>query len=290
MPSRPALAFPAVLLLAALAVAAEPADAGAAPPRSRYGESGQPLSIARLGEFHAASLGAYEPMYFLWGAEAPAAKFQVGFRYRLVTDDGWLAPRFPLLRGLFLAYTQRSLWDIGGESSPFLDTSYMPEVGWAFPPRGACRRGPVSWLGWQAALQHESNGRGGPDSRSLNCLFLRPAFAVGDPEGWHLLVSPRVFPWLSLERENADLADYRGRVELRAVFGRRDRPALAATGRLGRSLDRGSLQLDVTLPTRLFSADTASFLQVQYWTGYGESLLGYDRRGDSLRAGLALVR
>ncbi|RKX33625.1 MAG: hypothetical protein DRP71_09845, partial [Verrucomicrobia bacterium] len=34
----------------------------------------------------------------------------------------------------------------------------------------------------------------------------------------------------------------------------------------------------------------ATFLHVQYWNGYGESLLGYDQSTETVRFGLSLVR
>lgn len=260
------------------------------PPEIRAAVSERPTALAHLTRYYADNFAVYEPMYFLGGADAPAAKFQLSFRYRLVSDDGWAAQRFPYLRGLTFAYTQRTLWDIGGDSSPFYDTSYLPELGYVFLASDPEQKGPFTWLGWQAALQHESNGKGGLDSRSLNTIFARGGLALGDLDGWHLIVSPKVFAYLGESDGNGDIADYRGYGELRLVLGRNDGLALSATTRTGKGFDHGAAQVDLTIPTRMFGGNVASFFQIQYWTGYGESLLDYDKRTETVRAGIALVR
>ena len=68
-------------------------------------------------------------MYYLYGYGDQAAKFQLSFKYLLFAEDTWLAQQIPLMGNLTVAYTQRTLWDIDGDSSPFYDTSYMPEIG-----------------------------------------------------------------------------------------------------------------------------------------------------------------
>ena len=72
---------------------------------------------------------------------------------------------------------------------------------------------------------------------------------------------------------NPDIADYRGYSEITAIFGKNDRVALSVTGRLGRAGHKGSLEADLTIPVhfdKLF--DFATYVLIQYWNGYGESL------------------
>ncbi|MGA3143572.1 MAG: phospholipase A [Verrucomicrobiota bacterium] len=51
-----------------------------------------------------------------------------------------------------------------------------------------------------------------------------------------------------------------------------------------------SLQLDLTYPTMRLFGSFSLYLDVQYFTGYGESLLGYNKKSDELRAGFSLFR
>ena len=234
-------------------------------------------------------LAPHEPIYFICGPDAPAAKFQLSFKYRLLDLPG--LARLNWTRSLQLAFTQRSLWDIGGPSSPFYDTSYMPEVIFeSLTPMPERSDHWFTWLGYQAAFKHESNGRAGPGSRSLNTVYLRPAFALGALDGWHLLVAPEVFTYVSSLEDNSDLKDYRGYGQLRLVLGRNDGPSLMAAVWAGRKLDHASVQLDLTFPIRTRLLDFETYLLVQYFNGYGESLLSYRDQTETVRAGISLVR
>jgi len=248
-------------------------------------------ALTQLQRYYADHFSPHEPMYFVFGDEEPAAKFQLSMKYRLLNDQGPLTTRFPLLRGLHVAYTQRSLWAITAVSSPFFDTSYMPELMFQSLTRDLRPRGGLRWVGWQAAFQHESNGRDGADSRSLNYFYFRPLLALGDLQGWHVLLRPKLQVYAGdLGDENADIKRYRGYGEVRAIIGKGNRLALSLLGRIGDEFEKGSLQVDVSYPTAFMTGNFAMYLQLQYWVGYGESLLGYNRRSEALRAGFSLAR
>lgn len=274
----------------------DPADAAKPSPAALAG--GEVLSNAspalpaasRLKRYYADHFSAHEPFYFVGGEKKPAVKFQLSLKYRLLNDSGPLATHVPALKGLHLAYTQRSLWDITSDSSPFFDSSYMPELLYeSLAPDTGNRRG-FTWIGWQMSVQHESNGRDGDASRSLNTLYFRPMFVLGDLDGWRLILRPKFFVYLSDLTDNATLKDYRGYSELRAIFGKANRLSLSFTGRLGADFEKGSLQIDATYPTEFMTGNFALYLMLQYWTGHGESLLRYDQRSESVRAGFSLAR
>lgn len=252
---------------------------------------GQPAAWAIQRSF-AGRFSAHEPVYFIYGSKAPGAKFQFSFKYRLLGEGARLGDRLPALRGIYAGFTQRSLWDIAANSSPFYDTSYMPEL--MFESQSLVDRGDAGGfklLGYQAGVRHESNGRDGSVSRSLNIAYFRPAFSFGRLDGWNLIVAPRLFAYVGDLANNPDIAVYRGQAELLAVFGRNDRFALALSGRMGAGAHKGSLQADLTFPVhfdRWF--DFATYLLIQYWNGYGESLRDYNRRTETIRAGFSLVR
>lgn len=165
----------------------------------------------------------YEPMYFIAGPDAPEGKFQLSLRYQLLNRDGPLAEKVPLLRGINFAYTQTSLWDLGQESSPFLDTSYKPELFFLLEQIDGGRWGEAVRLDVQAGLQHESNGNpeinsrlldignrvsyyvqdGSSEpmktSRSLNILYIRPSITLGRTNRFQVTLQPRAWrcPWRS---------------------------------------------------------------------------------------------
>lgn len=246
-------------------------------------------AAAALRQTFADRIRAHEPLYFIYGPDEPGAKFQFSFKYKLLEFSGAAPQR--MVRTLQFAFTQRSVWDIDGVSSPFYDTSYMPEVIYeSLAPESSNTRGWFQWLGFQVAYKHESNGRDGPLSRTVNIAYARPVFAFGALDRWHLLVMPEVFSYLSRPDDNPDIEDYRGFGKLHLVFGRNDGPTLMATLWSGKEFDRFSTQLDFTLPIRTRLLNFATYLLVQYWNGYGESLLSYRERSDTIRAGFSLVR
>lgn len=244
------------------------------------------IKRAFIGRF-----SAHEPTYFIYGDEIQAAKFQFSFRYRILGTEAGLSETMPALRGLYFGFTQRSLWEIEAESSPFYDTSYIPEL--IFESQAILEaedRGGMTWLGYQVGLRHESNGQTGPTSRSMNTLYFRPGLSFGRLDGWNLIVAPRVSLYIADLSNNPDIETYRGNLELFAAFGRNDGPGLSVTGRFGKT-GKVSLQTSLTIPLEFdHMFDFATYLLVQYWEGYGESLLDYNKQSSSIRVGFSLVR
>jgi outer membrane phospholipase A len=252
--------------------------------------AGVELAATKLKRSFSDNFSTHDPVYFIYGPDAPAAKFQFSFKYQMLANDGWLAKAHPLLKGLRFAYTQRSLWDIGGDSSPFYDTSYMPELLFTSLAPAKKTGGLFTWLGWHAGIGHESNGRDGSNSRSLNTVSALATFALGRLDGWHLIVEPKAWAYIGGMRDNADVDDYRGFGELRVIFGKNDSLGITVLARAGQGFRKGAVQVDVTYPLDVFFNNFAAYLLVQYWNGHGESLLRYDRHTKTIRAGLAIVR
>lgn len=232
----------------------------------------------------------HEPVYFIYGPEHPGAKFQLSFKYRIFGDSTSDQPE-TTRNSLQFGYTQRSLWDITANSAPFVDTSYMPELFYEhLAPEPEGKPEPFTWLGFQTGFQHESNGKDGANSRSLNILYLRPAVALGELGGWRVIFAPRFFSYILDMSDNSDLNKYRGYTEARVVFGRNDGPELTFSGRIGTGWDHFTYQLDLSYPLRFHSGGFASYFLLQYFNGYGESLIHYTDRSEVLRAGFSFVR
>ncbi|MFN0066663.1 MAG: phospholipase A [Limisphaerales bacterium] len=244
----------------------------------------------------------YDPMYFVVGFdEETSARFQISFKYRLILPNVPIAERNPWLGDFYLGYTQRSLWLLGEDSSPFLDTTYAPaffyeRIGYEWTPSWASR------IGLRAGYEHNSNGQDGDDSRSLDRVFIRPLVTFGSLTNWHVNVAPKAWFYLG-ETEGEDLPDYEGYFELYAELIRPFDVKLAATWRVGTALDRGFVQLDLSYPlNRLWTprnADIANtfdrgfgtFLHAQYFIGHGETMLYYDDwHSGEVRIGLSFVR
>lgn len=236
-------------------------------------------------------LSVYEPMYFLLGVEPglDQSKFQFSFKYRLFNRKGYLAEIAPWVTGFHLGYTQRSIWDLKGDSKPFDDTSYMPEAFYLLPKLDL-NLARISAFGIQGGFQHESNGRAGSDSRSTNYLYVKPIMGVHLAGPYHMKIAPKIFTYVENEDENnADLADYRGYVDLEV--GIMNPEGIALNSHLWWAREGASVQLDLTYPmAQLLGKSLNFYLQAQYFSGYAETLIRYNERNDAFRLGFSIVR
>lgn len=251
---------------------------------------GSPKSFdpARFFQEH---ISGYEPLYFIAGTETPNAKFQISFKYQIANRDGWLAQRFPSVERVYFAYTQTSLWDWNSSSAPFFDSSYKPEVLYAWEKVIGGAHDDTFRMDLQIGAQHESNGRDGNASRSLNIAYIRPTFVFGGDKSLQLTLQPRAWFYVGDLDDNPDLTDYRGYADLRAIIGWKRGLQLSTTARVGDTFDHGSLQFDLTYPMmRFFYSNFSFYLHAQYFTGYGESLLRYDQRSSAFRIGVSMYR
>lgn len=291
-------AVPALLcLFGVLWLGAEEATAAEADREPQSGEREAEETREALTDEILEALSAHEPIYFIVGGGSGdvTAKFQLSARYRLFRPvlpaqrpAGLRGSISRFLDGVQLGYTQSSVWDLSSTSAPFRDTSFKPSLFYfhrdLIEPSGVLRQ-----LGFQSGLEHESNGKSGLDSRSINIIFWRPIFTLGDAGEYHWTVSPKVYAYLEKE-DNPDIAHYRGYFDLILKFGRLDGLELTATLRKGTRSRYGSAQLDASYPIARLWRRLNALLQVQYFTGYGETILDYDRfAGHQIRAGLMIV-
>ncbi len=233
----------------------------------------------------------HEPFYFVAGPDSPNAKFQFSFKYQLIDGRSGLAKQVGFATNFFFGFTQTSLWDWNQPSAPFEDSSYKPELMFQFSR--LARAGQDDWfrLDLQTGAMHESNGRDGENSRSLNIAYVRPKLILGRTDDWQFTLAPRAWVYVGDLSDNEDLADYRGHADFRATVGVPGGLELAALVRAGDDFSRGSLQLDLTFPLRhLRWTGFTWYLQAQYFTGYGESLLHYDERSTAYRFGFSIYR
>jgi outer membrane phospholipase A len=236
------------------------------------------------------AVSVYEPMYFLVGGDGGLnAKFQISFRYRLFDNRGPLARTLPWIDDLYLSYSQTSLWDLGELSKPFRDSSYRPRLFYANYDLTRLFDGQLR-VGVESGLGHESNGKDGDASRSYNMLYMRPTLVVGDPEGLRAYLGPLIHNYIA-ESDNPDIAEYRGYVDWLFGIGSKGGLDFWATLRKGTRSDYGSIELNASFPlSKLSRGDLTGWLMLQYFSGYGESLLDYNHKLDSqLRLGISIA-
>ncbi len=220
------------------------------------------------------------PWQGLGGGTTPIKRtesnFQISFKTLLGHD------LFMPNDGLFLAYTQKSFWQIYNKtlSSPFRDTNYNPEL--FYRMRFAKALGESLTLRTLSfGIEHESNGRADPLSRSWNRLYSTAAANTGN-----LLITAKLWwriPEQPAKDNNPDIARFLGYSELYAhykkrqqVFGLMLRPNISHKF-------KSSIKLDYSFPLH---GQLKGY--VQYYNGYGESLIDYNHRNQSFGFGIAL--
>ncbi|WP_445000915.1 phospholipase A [Halomonas mongoliensis] len=182
---------------------------------------------------------------------------------------------------LYFAYTQRSWWQAYNtdSSSPFRETNYEPEVFMTFD--NAWRA-----LGWtnvrnRLALNHLSNGRSDPLSRSWNRVYVESIFQRGD---WAFSLAPHWrIPESKSEDDNPDIDRYMGYGDV-TLARRLGDNELSLLWRGNPSAGNMGTQVDYSWP--LFNGNVRG--HVQYYYGYGESMIDYDHRNHRLSLGFSL--
>jgi outer membrane phospholipase A len=240
-------------------------------------------------------LSAYEPIYFILGTY-PAAEFQFSIKYKVFRIENDLNP----LGHLYFAYTQTSFWDLLSADPSFYDTSYKPSAFLYY--QDVIHRG-IFHLDLQPGFEHESNGKGGTDERSLYSAYLQPTATFELPENFQFVLQPRAWLYADVGDNNQDIADYRGYAWLSTAlnwsdpkpFSWSDPDALEKvqlalkfdTGDTG-AHDAWKLDLRFNLAFIPVLSRFNPTIQVQYFTGYGQTLRQYNEYSHGLRAGICL--
>lgn len=214
------------------------------------------------------------------GIDKNEAKFQISVQFEPwgeVGDSG-ITPYF--------TYTQLALWQVYNTdiSSPFRETNYEPEFGVRFNPNWKLFG--MKSLSMRVGFNHQSNGRGEPLSRSWNRIYAAVAFESGD-------FVTVIRPWIRIEEDeadddNPDIEDFLGHFEWYGFYKYR---SMSYGLMLRNNFDsgdenRGAYQIDVTFP--LPFSDSIKWY-VQYFNGYGESLIDYNHRTNRIGFGVALI-
>jgi phospholipase A1/A2 len=239
----------------------------------------------RAGALDEPPLSEEEPVYFVMGGhDGWDARFQLSFKYRLFDQAGGFGAEAPWLVGFYFGYTQTSFWDLSAQSKPFRDTSYRPSFFWKWDRTDA-----QTWIdSARFGFEHESNGQAGDESRSINTLFVRPEWRWATGDGGEVEFTPKAYVYLNRD-ENFDIQQYRGFTDWRVRHDSGGLWITTAVARLG-TAGKASLLLDMSRRMRDMKVGPLSgYLHLQYFNGWGESILDYNVRSWNVRVGLAIV-
>ena len=244
----------------ALSASAESADSLVVKPKSRY-----PV------------FGMWRNSYFATGASldkplsqySADAKFQVSLGLRLWNIKG--------KADIFFTYSQHSVWDIYQESCPFRETAYNPGV----------------WAAWQVSeqtrllfgIEHESNGQKDELSRSFNYATVAVLY---EPFS-HWRFGGRIWYGYYDHDTMFDYYDYRGVFHIWATYHTlNDRFSATALVNPSNIFRNYNIQLEAAWKMAK-RGDWIPSLYVQFSSGYGDTMLDYDRYHCKVRIGISLM-
>jgi phospholipase A1/A2 len=254
---------------------------------------------SKEGPFH---IRAYRPVYLLpvfWTSDtnrephSPAvdhdvtapqnvdhleAKYQLSLKTKVWEDI------FGDNGDLWMGYTQDSHWQVynSDESRPFRETTYEPDATLMF-------RTDYSAFGWNGRLlgigvDHQSNGRSNPLSRSWNRVMLNAGFEHDD---WVLTLRP----WWRIPEsrdvdDNPDISDYMGRgdMQLTRLWHGHEFTLMLRHSLRGGDRSHGAAEFDWAFP---LVDELRGHLQL--FDGYGESLIDYNHRAFYFGLGVSLL-
>jgi phospholipase A1 len=183
---------------------------------------------------------------------------------------------------LYFGFTQLSLWQAYNSnlSSPFRENNYQPELLWEIPLKEPVFNGKLNSI--VLGLNHQSNGLGGNLSRSWNRITFDAAWA---DEDWAIGVRLwQRIPEPEDQDDNPDIDDFLGYGQLQWGYRWGD---TRFTGIFYNNFEREDNHTSVDIS---FSMPISSKLRgfVQYFNGYGETLINYNRRTHRIGFGVVL--
>ncbi|WP_455202302.1 phospholipase A [Kaarinaea lacus] len=204
-------------------------------------------------------------------------KFQLSFKVPLakkfITDSG----------SLWFAYTQLAFWQLYNTdlSSPFRETNHEPELIWAHNANYEIFGLKTTLI--TVSLNHQSNGRSEPLSRSWNRIIANFLFEkdhyVFSIKPWYIL------PETKTDGDNPDINDYMGYGELGALVKYQNHQGTVMLRNIiGIDEGRTTIELNYT-----FSFSKRIKGIAQYFYGYGESLIDYNVLSNRIGIGILLT-
>lgn len=205
-------------------------------------------------------------------------KFQISLK-ALMMGEGRTA--------LWFGYTQLSFWQFYDfpQSQPFRENNFEPEL--ILSRRLAGKDiGGFDAAFVNLALVHQSNGQVLPRSRAWNRIYLQAGLERDFGAGRRLILLPRVWKRLGaggVDDDNPDIAEYLGHGDLELRYLHNNQATLTALLRIR------SVQFDLALSSKLVTPllhNTS--LHLQYFDGYGESLIDYNQRHRTIGIGISM--
>lgn len=216
---------------------------------------------------------------FTYPLDNKEMKFQISIKAHMVGEQR---------HTMWFGYTQLSFWQIydTDHSGPFRETNHEPELIYSFRPENLSLGSGINAKFINSGIVHQSNGQTQPRSRSWNRVYVQVGMQSDFGDNGKLELLPRVWRRLgggAADDDNPDITHYLGYGDLEARY-------FYGQGVISAISKRHSLQLDLAMPApsllgiKLHNTN----IHLQLFDGYGESLIDYNQRHNTIGVGLSL--
>lgn len=209
------------------------------------------------------------------------AKYQISVKLPVYLNDDYRS-------GVYAGFTLQSYWQVYNDeaSKPFRETNYEPEIFYFWKTQ--YRFLGIKFNQVHLGLNHNSNGQSGLKSRSWNRIYASALFS--DRDSVYYLKTWYRIPEDEKENvnspsgdDNPDITDYYGHFEI--GYGKKvgNFNILTLLRNNLKSDNKGSVELNITYPI-----NDRYDVVFQYFNGYGDSLIDYNRHQQRFGIGVQL--
>lgn len=199
-------------------------------------------------------------------------KFQLSIAQRLTKS------KLPFDTYLFIQFTQKAFWNVFEKSLPMRDLNFNPGIG-----LGHLIIHHNKFIGkGYLMLEHESNGKDSTASRSWNRVTFATAIILN--KNWEAQFKT----WIPIVdgKYNKDLLKYNGIFQMAANF-RTDNKRFNCGVILTKRKTWLSFNTQIELSYK-FNNNENQYFFLQYYNGYGENLLDYNKFKSMIRIGFVI--
>ena len=228
-------------------------------------------------------------------------EFQISLKKRLTYN------LFGFNEYITFAYTQKVWWQLYADSAPFRETNYLPELFMSVPSSQNIDD-KYGLKVMKYGFIHESNGQEGYRSRSWNRLYTtanwqwdniflstRIWYRIAEDEKYDGYYEGKVNLVTGLEHPNYDGDDnpnmYKymgyGDIKLSYLYNKHQFNSLFRYNFGAGGMNRGAIDASWSYP--FFNSEN-TFWYVKFFSGYGESLIDYDRSVTKTSFGFSFSR
>lgn len=199
-------------------------------------------------------------------------KFQLSISQRLTKS------RLPFDTYLFIQYTQKAFWNVFQESLPMRDLNFNPGIGLGHLIVHKNKFIGKAYL----MLEHESNGKDSINSRSWNKVSFFGSVILN--KNWELQAKT----WIPIidSDNNRDILKYNGIFQIGLNYRTNNQRLQCGAIFTQRKEWFGfNTQIEVSYK---FNERENQYLFVQFYNGYGENLLEYNKYKNMIRVGFVI--